>query len=115
MNPIGWWIAANTVVTSVAVILAVLAWRRQNHDWRQARNVVCAYEPLVKRHEDTTALMLPLLEDRLNEVTMPHEPVEDDQPTGRHARLEPTELLPATGQLAATPPAYYFAAVKETS
>jgi hypothetical protein len=108
-NAIAWWIAADTVVTTLALVLAALAFWRFGGYMRQCRCVVQAYEPLVRRHEDTAERMLPLLADRITESTEQFAPLEDEHPTGRHALIGPTELIPAAGELSGVP-AYYFAA-----
>lgn len=87
-------VIAQLVLTVAAFVVAVLVWRRLGGYMRQCRATVQAYERLVERQR------------RLLEDTLPALPAArvHDQPTGRHALIEPrdvgmTDVAPAVGDL----------------
>ena len=89
MNPLAWWIAANTVVTAFALVLAACAFLTYRDYMRQCRNVVQAHERQERRTEPHR---LPLLcGDYEVGVYAP-------APSGRHA-LDHTSHMPAVGTL----------------
>lgn len=122
MTPITWFLLADTIVTSAALVLAALAWWRVGGYMQQCRCTVQAYASIAERHDSDDERYSPLLADRITEDTQeidPVDPVDDEptgcsscgaidddhvcgdpHPTGRHALPPPlTQVMPATGDL----------------
>lgn len=87
---VAWFLLANTVVTSLAVVLALLAWRKVGQYCRQCRNVVQAYGPLVERAVERTQPQEPPL------LCGDYRSAAFQGGTGKHAA---TGLMPAVGEL----------------
>lgn len=117
MDPVTWFLLADTVVTALAIILAAIAWWRVDGYMRQCRCTVQAYASIAERHDSDDERWSPLLADRITEDTQEIDPVDepigcascgdtdpdhvcgDPHPTGRHALPPMTEVMPATGDL----------------
>ncbi|MBB3666381.1 MULTISPECIES: hypothetical protein [Prauserella salsuginis group] len=108
MIPLTWWIAANSVVTVLAVVLAAAAFLTYRSYMRHARNVVQAHErcghcrpPHLRRGEYATGGRVS--PEAPAERTQPGDlPLlcGDDRPVrGRHALTDDTRHMPAMGNL----------------
>lgn len=106
MTALAWLVLADTLVTALALVLAVLAWRRVGDYMRCCRSTVQAYASLVDTRphravvddQPTDPEGLDPVDDVLDE------PI-DQQPAGRHALVEVsdpgiTAVAPAVGDLA---------------
>lgn len=106
MTALAWLVLADTLVTALALVLAVLAWRRVGDYMRCCRSTVQAYASLVDTRPHRAVVddhpTDPEGIDPVDDVL--DEPI-DQQPAGRHALVEVsdpgiTAVSPAVGDLA---------------
>lgn len=116
MTALAWLVLADTLVTALALVLAVLAWRRVGDYMRCCRSTVQAYASLVDTRphravvddQPTDPEGIDPVDDVLDEP-IDQQPAgrhaADDYPSGRHALVEVsdpgiTAVSPAVGDLA---------------